>query len=108
MVQGHRRRFVLSASALLIAPFGAEAQKAGKVWRIGVLRPAPDDAVFRKNFNPFSQALREFRFTEGTNLTFEYRVRPGKPEEILALANDLVRTKVDAILAIAPVGVSAA
>jgi putative ABC transport system substrate-binding protein len=108
MMQVQRRRFLLSASALLAAPFAAEAQEARKVWRIGVLRPAPDDAVFRQNFDPFPQALREFRFTEGTNLTFEYRVRAGKPEEILALANDLVRTKVDAILAIAPVGVSAA
>lgn len=108
MGQVQRRRFLLSTSALLIAPFAAEAQQAGKMWRIGVLRPAPDDAVFRQNFDPFLQALRELRFAEGTNLTIEYRVRPGKPEEILAFANDLARAKVDAILAIAPAGVSAA
>ncbi len=108
MGQVQRRRFLLSASAFLVAPFAAEAQQAGKVWRVGVLRAAPDDAGFRQNFDPFKQALRELRFTEGTNLTFEYRVRPGKPEEILALANDLVRAKVDAILAVAPAGVSAA
>jgi putative tryptophan/tyrosine transport system substrate-binding protein len=35
-------------------------------------------------------------------------VRPGKQEEILALANDLVRARADAILAIAPAGVGAA
>ena len=52
--------------------------------------------------------MRELGFTEGTNLVIEYRVRPGKPEEILALANDLVRAKVGAILAIAPPGVGAA
>jgi ABC-type uncharacterized transport system substrate-binding protein len=103
-----RRRFLLSASALLVAPFAAEAQQAGKMWRIGVLRPGPDDAVFRQNFDPFRHALRELQFTEGTNLSIEYRVRPGKSEEILAFANDLVRAKVDAILAIAPAGVSAA
>lgn len=108
MGQVQRRRFLLSASALLAAPLAAEAQQAGKVWRLGVLRPAPDDAVFRQNFDPFLQALRELRFTEGKNLTIEYRVRPGKPEEILAFANDLVRAKVDAILAVAPVAVSAA
>lgn len=108
MRQVQRRRFLVSASALLAAPFAAEAQQAGKAWRIGVLRPAPDDAVFRHNFDPFRHALRELRFTEGSNLTIEYRVRPGKPEEILALANDLVRAKVDAILAIAPAGVAAA
>ncbi len=77
------------------------------MWRIGVLRPGPDDAVFRQNVDPFRHALRELRFSEGTNLTIEYRVRAGKPEEILALANDLVRAKVDAILAISSAGVSA-
>lgn len=108
MGQRQRRRILLSASALLLAAFAAKAQQAGKVWRVGVLRPGPDDAVFRQNYDPFLQALRELRFTEGKNLTIEYRVRPGKPEEMLALANDLVRAKVDAILAISPAAVSAA
>lgn len=104
----NRRDALISLSALGAAPFAAAAQQAGKVWRIGVLRPGPDDAVWRENFAPFRQAMRELGFTEGTNLVIEYRVRPGKPEEILALANDLVRAKVDAILALAPPGVSAA
>jgi putative ABC transport system substrate-binding protein len=52
--------------------------------------------------------MRELGFTEGTNLAIEYRVRPGKPEEILALANDLVRARVDAILAVSAAAVSAA
>ena len=89
MSKTRRRRFLLSAGALLVAPFAAEAQQAGKVWRVGVIRPGPDDAVFRQNFDPFRHALREFRFTEGTNLTIEYRVRAGKPEEILALATHI-------------------
>jgi putative ABC transport system substrate-binding protein len=108
MKQVQRRRFLLSASAILAAPFAAEAQRAGNVWRIGVLRPGPDDAVFRHNYDPFRQALRELRFTEGSNLTIEYRVQPGTLEEMLALANELVRAKVDAILAISPAAVSAA
>lgn len=78
------------------------------MWRIGVLRPGPDDAVWRENFAPFRQAMRELGFTEGTNLKIEYRVAPGKPEEILARATELVAAKVDAILAIAPPGVIAA
>jgi len=104
----NRRDAVITLFAIGALPLGARAQPAGKVWRVGVLRPAPDDAGFRKNFDPVRQALHELRFTEGANLTFEFRVRPGKPEEILALANELVRTKVDAIFAIAPAGVAAA
>lgn len=108
MVRIHRRRFLLSTGAVLAAPFSVNAQQPGKMWRIGVLRPGPDDAVFRQNFDPFLQALRALRFTEGTNLTIEYRVQPGKAEAMLALANDLARAKLDAILAISPTGVGAA
>ncbi|HEV1995322.1 MAG TPA: ABC transporter substrate-binding protein [Candidatus Acidoferrum sp.] len=104
----NRRDAVLALLALGAAPFAAVAQQSGKVWRIGVLRPAPDDAGFRQNFDPFRQALRKLGFTEGANLAIEYRVRPGTAVEILALADDLVRSKVDAIFAVASVAVSAA
>ena len=102
-----RRRFLLSASATLLAPIPALAQ-TGKVWHVGVLRPAPDDAVFRQNFRPFLHALREQRFSEDRNLKLDYRVRPASAQELLSLANELVRTRVDAMLAIAPAGVTAA
>lgn len=108
MTQVQRRRFLASAGALLAAPFVAEAQRGGKTWRVGILRPAPNDAVFRQNFDPFLQALRELGFTEGTNLALEYRVRAANAQEMVALANDLVRARVNAILAIAPAGVTAA
>ena len=108
MTRMTRRNAVLTLIALGAAPLAARAQQADKVWRIGVLRPGPDDAIWRENFAPFRQALRERGFAEGTNLTFDFRVRPGKPEEILALANDLVRARVDTIFAISPAGVGAA
>lgn len=103
-----RRDTVAALLALGAAPLVAVAQPAKKVWRLGVLRPGPDDAIFRENIDPFGQVLRERGFAEGTNLAIEYRVRPGKPEKMLVLANELVRAKVDAILAISPAGVSAA
>lgn len=52
--------------------------------------------------------LRERGFSEGSNLMIEYRVRPGNLKEVLALANELVQARVDAILAIAAPGVVAA
>jgi len=102
-----RRRFLAAAGALLTAPL-ARADHASKVWRLGVLRPGPDDAAFRENIAPFWPALRNAGFVEGKNLQITYRVRPAKQEEMLILANELVRAKVDAILAISPLGVSAA
>jgi putative tryptophan/tyrosine transport system substrate-binding protein len=112
-LHGHRaldRRAFVSGLTLgvLAARRPLEAQPAAKAVRIGVLRPAPDDPVFRHNFHPFRQMLREKGFLEGSNLTIEYRVRAGSPEEILALAGELVRLNVDAILAISPAGVNAA
>ena len=104
----NRRNALISLIALGTGPFAARAQQPGKVWRVGILRAAPDDPVFRANLDHFRQALRERGFAEQKNLTIESRVQPGKPEEILALANELARAKVDAILAIAAPGVNAA
>ncbi len=96
------------ALGLLAGQPVAVAQQPVKAARIGVLRPAPDDHDFRRNFDGFRQVLRESGYFEGTNLAFEFRVRPGSPQEILALAEELVRLKVDVLLAIAPGALHAA
>ena len=75
---------------------------------MGVLRPAPDDARFRRDFDGFRDALREGGYVEGTNLAIEYRMRPGPTEAILGLAAELVQRPVDVIAAISPVAVIAA
>jgi len=93
---------------LLTAPRGVGAQPGPKVYRVGVLRPAPDDARFRRDFDGFRDVLRESGFVEGTSLAIEYRMRPGPPEEILGLAVELVQRPVDVIAAISPVAVVAA
>lgn len=102
------RRETILALLAMGASAGARAQPADRSFRIGVLRPAPDDAIFRESFSPFLQALREQRIVDGVNLTIDYRVRAGTPDENLALAHELVRAKVDAILAVGPAGVGAA
>ena len=97
------------ASGLIVPPLGAGAQPAAaKPVRVGVLRAAPDAAIFRQGFELFRQALRENGFAEGTNLAIEYRVRAGTAEEISGLAAELVRLRMDAIVAIGPAAVRAA
>jgi putative ABC transport system substrate-binding protein len=98
---------LISAVAVLAAPLSVAAQ-SDKGARVGVLRPAPDDPVFRQMFEPFKQTLRERGFEEGTNLIIELRVRPGSAAEMLALARELVHLKMDTILAVSPAGVNAA
>lgn len=107
----HRRSVIGAiAGGLLgrsLAPW-AQAAAATKAVRVGVLRAAPDAAVFRQTFEQFRQALRESAFVEGTNLALEYRVRAGNAEDIGGLATELVRFGMDAIVAIGPAAVRAA
>ena len=81
--------------ALVLAPFAAEGQRAGKVYRIGYLSlrhgPGPFEEVFR-------QALRELGWIEGRNVAFEYRWAAGQLDRLPALAEGLVRSNVDLIV----------
>jgi ABC-type uncharacterized transport system substrate-binding protein len=86
---------------------GAQAPAARAV-KVGVLRAAPDAPLFRENFELFRQALLQSGFGQGTNLTIEYRVRAGPAAEISRLAAELVRLRMDAIVAIGPAAVRAA
>jgi putative ABC transport system substrate-binding protein len=94
-----RRKLIvaLGASALTL-PFASFAQLQGKVWRIGYL-----SAPTRKSVEPvvqeFLRALRELGWTEGQNLSIEYRWAEGKVERLPELAAELVRLKVDLIVA---------
>ena len=93
-----RRAFICSlATGFLAAPLAAEAQPAGKVYRIGVLSPeVPPPGLLEG----FQEGLRELGYTEGKNVAFESRHAEGKNERLAALADELVRLKVDVILTV--------
>jgi putative ABC transport system substrate-binding protein len=91
-----------AAAALLARPRRAGAQTAAKLSRVGVLRPAPDDARFQRDFEGFREALREGGYVEGRSVVLDYRMRPGPAETIEAMARELVGLPVDVLTAIAP------
>jgi len=97
-----------AAAALLARPRRAGAQTAAKLSRVGVLRPAPDDARFQRDFEGFREALREGGYVEGRSVVLDYRMRPGPAETIEAMARELVGLPVDVLTAIAPAAVAAA
>jgi putative ABC transport system substrate-binding protein len=84
------------AVGFLIAPLDADAQPARKSPRIGVLRPgSPPDPLL----DAFRQGLRERGYDEGQNITIEYRWAEDRADRFPDLAADLVRLKVDVIVA---------
>jgi putative ABC transport system substrate-binding protein len=89
---------VVLACTVLSTTRGAEAQEPGKVTRIGILAPRTraGGALY---VDPFVQGLRELGWAEGKNCVIEYRWAEGKAERLPALAAELVRLKVDVILA---------
>ncbi len=97
----HRRAFIgtLAASLLPIPP-AAWAQPGGKVWRIGLLLGgSPSFAPALERVETFQQGLSKRGYVEGKNLAIEYRWAEGKPERFPGFAVDLVRLKVDVIVA---------
>ncbi len=84
--------------ALTVCGARAEAQQAGKMFRIGFLdaSTASGSAVL---LEPFRQELSKLGWIEGKNLTIEYRFAEGKNDRLPDLVAGLVRLKVDLIVA---------
>ena len=76
----------------------AEAQQPGKVLRIGYLTNASLSAISARR-EVFLQGLRELGYVEGKNLVIEWRSGEGNRDRQRALAAELVRLKVDVIVA---------
>ena len=92
---------VVLTFSLLLAPLAAEAQPAGKVPRVGYLSPgSASDEGRQRRLEAFRQGLRELGYVEGQNIAIESRWAEGKYERYSALAADLVRLKVDVIVAV--------
>jgi ABC-type uncharacterized transport system substrate-binding protein len=94
-----RRAFLkASAYAILAAPLAAEAQQAAKAYRIGFLSPRLLTGMTR-SVEAFRQGLRDRGYLEGQNIVIEYRFADDRLERLPQLAAELVRLKVDLIVA---------
>jgi putative tryptophan/tyrosine transport system substrate-binding protein len=90
-----RREFIrLLGGAATAWPLAARAQQA--LARIGVLYIGLADAEsFRKEIR---EGLHEIGYAEGQNVAFEFRSAEGQLDRLPALADELVRLKVDVIV----------
>jgi putative tryptophan/tyrosine transport system substrate-binding protein len=86
------------AIALLFALFSsAKAQQTGRIYRVGYLSGSFPGA--RDGIHLVKRELQNFGYVEGKSIAFEYRFAEDKAERIPPLADELVRLKVDVIIA---------
>jgi putative ABC transport system substrate-binding protein len=93
-----RRRDVmlLLGGAAATWPLAAPAQQ--KAYRVGVLEAIPASRN-GANLGALRRGLQDLGYVEGQNLVIEYRSADGRPERFPELVSELVRLKVDLILA---------
>jgi putative ABC transport system substrate-binding protein len=95
-----RRAFITMLSgSMSVLGHAAEAQQAGKVYRIGVLHPGTSQTP---STEAFQKRLSDLGYVEGATLTIEWRWAAGKPERYRDLATGLARSGVDVIVAAHP------
>jgi ABC-type uncharacterized transport system substrate-binding protein len=90
------RRDFLSGLVLCLSsrPTDAVAQASSRTFRIGDLHPARRDTV-----RGWEGELGKLGYVHGRNLVIERRDAGGQPERLAALASELVRARVDLIVA---------
>ena len=95
----NRRAFVTGLGAVLAAPLAAEAQQPKTIARIGFLSSSSPERE-RPRLTTFQQALRELGYFEGQNIFIEQRYAGGSFQQLPELAADLVRAKVNILVAV--------
>jgi putative tryptophan/tyrosine transport system substrate-binding protein len=83
---------------LLALCSSAQAQQPKKIPRIGYLS-SNDSASESTRAEAIQQALRALGYIEGQNIATDYRYAEGKSDRVPELAAELVRLKVDVIVA---------
>jgi putative tryptophan/tyrosine transport system substrate-binding protein len=95
--------------AVLGMPLPGEAQQAARLPRIGFLAGGSlSDPRFPPFIEAFRQGLRELGHVEGRNIDIEFRWAEGHYDRLPALAAELVRLKVNVIVAAGPNAIQAA
>jgi putative ABC transport system substrate-binding protein len=93
-----RREFITTLFGGAAAwPFAARAQQPGKLPRVGYIRAGtPNNDPFREEF---VRGMRDLGYVEGRNIAYEFRHYGDDVESIAPLISDLLRAKVDIIVA---------
>jgi putative ABC transport system substrate-binding protein len=97
---------VIVTLSIILATFAAEAQQAGKVYRVGIISSTTPVATIMSNpTHPWQSLFREMRdrgYVEGQNLVLELRSLEGKIERASEVVAQLVRLDVAVIVTVGP------
>jgi putative tryptophan/tyrosine transport system substrate-binding protein len=89
-----RRDFILGGGATIGWPLAAQAQEAGRTYRLGGLSVGPREAPY---FVAMFENLRRLGFIEGQNLTVDWRAFGLRVDLISQYTGELVNAGVDVI-----------
>jgi len=93
-----RRAFITLIGGAVTWPLAARGQQAESTPRIGLLWPG-DAPPASPRMESFRQGLRALGFVDGQNIAIELRYAQRGPQQLPELAAELIRLKVDVILA---------
>jgi putative ABC transport system substrate-binding protein len=90
-----RREFIAGLGSAAAWPVVARAQQPERVRRVGILsRGDPTDHILQGDW------LAKFGWIEGRNVRFDRRVSANDPDQLVALADELVRLAPDVIVVV--------
>src|SRR5947199_2785541 len=91
----NRRAFIALMGGAAAEPLAARAQQAERMRRIGLLLVSGPEPL-----GPFREALADVGYVEGKNIQIEVRSAQGQDTRLPELAAELVRSRVDVIIAV--------
>lgn len=98
-----RREFIgLVGGAAINLPLAARAQQDRPIARIGFLGTSPDNPLFATNYPVFVSEMRKLGFVAGENLIVEQQPTDEGADKAIAGAADMIRSKVDVLVAFGP------
>jgi putative ABC transport system substrate-binding protein len=103
-----KRREAIVGIGLLAAMARLKAQQSSRIPRVGVLHPGSAKEAASVQREPFERGLRELGWLPGSTVLIDYRYAEGNPSRLSELANELVRSKVNVIVARSDAAVQAA
>src|SRR3974377_629968 len=92
-----RREFItLLGGAAVAWPLAARGKQPAKVPRVGILSPAASETA--ATLTAFREGIRDLGYIEGQTIALDFRLSKGIMDALPALAAELVRIPVNAIV----------